>query len=214
VPHPPPCYVLVADLVASRRAPARRTLGRRLEDVLAACAREFAWRAPLMSTRGLDELSGVLAAPAPAFDVCAWLNEALWPQRFRFALACGGIDVAPDSTAAADMDGPAFHLAADALARARAADLPFAVNLPGRDGAACALIEALGTLHGAMTAQWTPGAARAMLALRQAGTQREAAKALGITQQAISRALRRARQHELDAARTAVRTWLATLEGT
>lgn len=207
-------YVLIADLVASRRAPGRRSLGKRLEEVLAACAREFAWQAPLMSTRGLDELSGVLAAPRSAFDVCARLNEALWPQRFRFALARGAIDVAPDSAVAADMDGPAFHSAADALARARTADLPLALALPGSDPAVCALVEALGLLHGALAAQWTPGSARAMLALRQASTQRVAAQALGITQQAISRALRRARQRELDEARTAVRGWLATLERT
>lgn len=205
-------YVLVGDLVASRRAPARRSLTQRLERALADSAQRFPWQAPLMSTRGLDEISGVLSQPSTAFDVCVALNEALWPQRFRFALACGAIDVAPGSAVAADMDGPAFHRAADALSRGRATDLPFTLAVPPAQPAACAMAEALGALHGTLMRQWSPGAARAVEALRHGGSQSAAAAALGITQQAVSGALARAHQRKMEAAQAALRNWLGTLE--
>jgi hypothetical protein len=96
-------YVIAGDLIASRKAPQRTLLARRIERELAALAEEHSalWIAPPVTTRGIDEISCVLRQPEPACDVAVRLNLALWPQRFRVALASGEIDVATDSGDAA-----------------------------------------------------------------------------------------------------------------
>ncbi len=209
-------FVLVADLVASRRALRRSDLAVRLETCLRQLASSVDWRAPLMSTRGLDELSGVLHCPQAAFDVMHAVNLVVWPQRFRFALAAGTLDVGLASTVAADMDGPAFHRAADTLARVRRERLAVGFDLPGIGAAQMRMAEALAGLHQAIVEHWTTAIAATVAAYEQpcgkvdaqAATQAQAARRLGISQQAVSAALRRARVAELVVARDALRQWL------
>ncbi|MBP7149453.1 MAG: hypothetical protein KBD01_18145 [Acidobacteria bacterium] len=207
-------FALVGDLQASRLASDRRRLGARIEKVLRALGRTFAedWLAPLVTTRGLDEVSGLLRRPDHAFDVAVALNLELWPRRFRVALAHGAIDVAPGSGDASAMDGPAFHAAADALERARRDDLALAVALPGLAPEAAALVEALARMHHAVVSGWSPRMAAVVAAYRRHGTQAKVADALGITQQAVSKALRSARWPELVAAESALRAWLGRYE--
>ena len=56
-------YALVGDLIESRKAPARRELAANVEAALAGLRERFAgaWVAPMVTTRGLDEVSSVLA---------------------------------------------------------------------------------------------------------------------------------------------------------
>ena len=201
-------FVLVADLVASRRAPRRAELAARLERCLTALREHPDWQAPLMSTRGLDELSGVLRCPDAAFDIVHTVSLAVWPQRFRFSLAAGPLDLARDSRVAADMDGPAFHRAANALARVRDTGQAVGFDLPASDPAVVRLAETAANLHQLTVAHWSPAAAAAAAAYETSGTQAEAAQRLGVTQQAVSAALHRAQQAELAAARTTLRAWL------
>lgn len=203
-------YVIAGDLIASRKAPQRTLLTRRFERELAALAKEYSalWIVPPVTTRGIDEISCVLRQPEPAFDVAVRLNLALWPQRFRVALASGEIDVAMDNGDAAMMDGPAFHLAADALNRGRAEALDFVIALPPRERGECAVVEALAHLHGAMMQGWTEGTARVVQAYESQGTQTKAAVALGISQQSVSEAIRRGKWKDLKLAQSAIRDWL------
>ncbi|MGK2940242.1 MAG: SatD family protein [Immundisolibacter sp.] len=208
--------VLVADLVASHRALRRPDLALRLETCLRQLASSADWRAPLMSTRGLDELSGVLRRPQMAFDLMHAVNLVVWPQRFRFALAAGTIDVGLASNVAGDMDGPAFHRAADALARVRRERLAAGFDLPGVNATQTRMAEALAGLHQTIMENWSPATAVAVAAYEQpsgqagaqTGTQAQTAHRLGISQQAVSAALRRARVAELAVARDALRRWL------
>lgn len=207
-----PC-VLVADLVSSRTATGRKALAAAVERELARAARERseAWYAPPVTTKGLDEVSGVLRRAGPAFDIATGINLALWPHRFRFAIAVGEVDVAARSRDAAAMDGPAFHAAADALERGRANDLPFALALPGVPDETRDVFEQLARLHGTLVAGWTGNTARIVAAYRREGTQARVAEELGISQQAVSKALRSGHWRELDAAEEALRRWLETV---
>jgi hypothetical protein len=210
-PEPLFAYALVADLASSRTQKGRPALAREVAAATAFAARRGPWLAPPVVVKGLDELSAVLKTPDCAFDVATDLNVLLWPRRFRFGFSYGAIDVAADSAKAAAMDGPAFHAAADALERARAHDLPFAVSLPGMSEGEVLLVEAVARLHGAILRERSKGAAATARELRrrEGATQARVAEALGATQQAVSAALRRARVDDLAAAEAAIRSSLA-----
>src|SRR5437899_7796707 len=130
---PPVRFVLVGDMIRSRAVRERRKMAQRVEAQIRLVNRRWrdAWVAPLTTTRGIDEFSGVLREARPAFDIFVFLNAALHPARFRAALASGTVDVAAQSRDAASMDGPAFHRAADALAQARRRGQPFAIAIEG-----------------------------------------------------------------------------------
>lgn len=218
-------YVLIGDLVGSREARNRRALSRRIENAIAllstGCKGQGMWRAPLMTTRGIDELSGVLRKPTWAFDVSVALNTMVWPHRFRFALAWGPIDVAWRTRDAAAMDGPAFHQASDAMERARRDGLGFAIDLPETQHAACRVVEELCRVHQTLMQRWSKEAAKTVQAYRELEwrsgttggrvTQAGVAHRLGKTQQAVSEALQRAHFMELIAAEVAVHSWLDTI---
>lgn len=212
-PRPPGRVIaLSADLYASREAPRRSALAERIEQVLTAVndAHRDEWIAPLESTRGIDEVSAVLRRRKHAFDIIAAVNLALWPQRFRFALADGPLDVTGPS--ASDMDGPAFHGAADALARARDEHLTLAVAFEGTTVAQQRMAESTAELHQTLVAGWTEQIATTIRFRRPPGraqrTQAEVAAMLGNTQQAVSDSLRRGHLRALIRAEDTLRAWL------
>lgn len=208
-------YVLIADLVKSRQVQERKALGQRIEAALSKLTKMNkdgpVWLAPPVTTRGIDEISGVLHSPEHAFDIVVRLNLAIWPQRFRFALGAGEIDVGVKSNNASDMDGSAFHLASDALARGRKNDLGFMVSIPDQPTENCQLLEAAAHLHETFMRAWTPREMQAVAAYRRHGHQADAARQLGVSQQAISDALRRAGMKEMSNAEDAIRAWLGHL---
>lgn len=148
--------------------------------------------APPVMTRGIDEFSAVFRAPGEVFDFTVALNEQIWPLRFRVGVGVGAIDVAERSRNAARMDGPAFHRAAAALTRARDTETTFAIEAPDAAESDIRAIEALALAHATIADSWTPAVARIVVALRRWPTGSAAARELGITQQAVSRARRRA----------------------
>lgn len=213
-------YVLVGDLVASREAEARHRLTEQIETALASVNGKYArdWLAELETTRGIDEISGVLRRADNAFEVVVDLNTAVWPQRFRFGFAAGMIDVVGHSRKASDMDGPAFHQAADALARAKARHQVMNLNLPQQAAETCRLLEETVRLHHTLMQGWKPKTARAVQVYRELPKERrrqaEVAGVLGLSQQAVSEAHRRAHLGKLLAVEKAVADWLAQLPPT
>ena len=99
------------------------------------------------------------------------VNLELWPQRFRFALGVGGIDVRLETGDAAAMDGSAFHHASAGLARIEKTGGVFAVEGEGIERASGAVVEAAAHLVGTLMSGWTETEAHAVRAYRDAGTQ-------------------------------------------
>jgi hypothetical protein len=205
-------FAFVADLADSRRAPDRSRLARAVAKALRDLASAWPddWAAPPITTRGLDEISGVLRRPEHAFDALAELNAAIWPQRFRAALAGGSVDVAARTRNAGAMDGPAFHRAADALLRAKRKDLPLVLAVDFLAPEEQRVLEQAMRLHGAVVAAWKPSRAAAVTALRATGTQKAAARRLKVTPQSVSEALAAAHGSEIVALEAAIRERLAT----
>ena len=201
--------VLSADLIDSRHARDRAALAERIEAVLAQLGGRDWWRAAPMTTRGIDEMSAVLARPERAYDAAFELNLAIWPARFRVALADGPLDINPHSRVAADMDGPAFHAAAAATGRARDEERAFAVALSGIDLSQRDLVEALAHLHDTLMQRWSRRALPALRLYHAGLTQEQVAERLAVTQQAVSAMLGRAHWQQMAQARAAIRVALA-----
>jgi len=184
-----------ADLVGSRLAADRHALMSLIESTLESLGRSY--RREMLAipvlTRGLDEFSAVFKTPKPLFDFMVQLNESLWPARFRLGVGIGRIDLAEESGNAGKMDGPAFHLAAEALSVASRSGSALVIRAPDADQIDLMAIEALARAHSAIVEDWTPGVAKVIPSVRAAGTQEAVARLLNIRQQAVSKAVRRAR---------------------
>lgn len=197
----PACSVVAisGDLVGSRKATNRTQLAERIDHVLAGLIEPFQshWLAPPMLTRGLDELSAAMDSLMPVFAFGVALNEALWPHRFRLGVGVGLVDIGLETGVAARMDGPAFHLAAEALDAARCTRRPLIIRHPAADPVLVLALEALADAHAALVEGWTPAAARHVPLIRTSGHQVSVAATMGVSQQVVSRTLGRARYRTL-----------------
>lgn len=203
-------YALSADLVRSRRVSNRGVFSQHLERSLSDVSAEYEseFLAPIMSVKGVDELSAVLLRPDLAFSIIADLNERTWPQSFRWGIGLGGIDVARNSGNASAMDGGAFHAASTALRRALSDKLPLAIEAKPWNPLTITAMEQSARLHVAIVQDWSKAAASAAAQYRKYGTQQQVADSLGISVQAVSKSLHRARYHELREFERMMQDWL------
>ncbi len=191
MPNPPTLYGLSLDLVKSRRVKDRAAFVLRLKKALAHAGQRFAgeWLKPPVISRGIDEVSAALKRPDHAFDFLVELNLALWPQRFRLGVGAGVIDIGLRGDAA-DLDGTAFHNAAEAVRRAARDGIPFAIESPLIPVPQARVAESLALFHANTVADWKRRMHDAAMAYRSTGTQHDAAKKLKTSQQSVSRTRR------------------------
>lgn len=191
--------VIVGDLARSRDSSDRRQLSHKVRLVIDHLSREFReeFSAPLILTRGIDELSGVLKRPNMSYRICTFLNEEVYPHLFRLAVARGTLDIAINSKDASRMDGPAFHAAADMIQRAKKENLYYCFSLGFRFAEFDPWLNELANLLHILRSGWSSHQHRVVQFYKKFGSQKSAAKELSITQQAISDALRQAHWKEL-----------------
>lgn len=214
-----PCYVTVmasetrtvilADMRRSRRAGSRADLANRVRGALATVSGEFGEhvQAPLQLTRGLDEASGVLRDAAVSYELCRRVNDLLHPVVFRFAIVRGAIDVNADSRDASLMDGPAFHDAAELLARLKKGDETYAFRIGLPDDLA-ALLDSTANLAALLIARRTPRQQEIALLNEAAASQKAVAERLGISAQTVSETLQAGAWHATEQARNAINALL------
>lgn len=180
--------VMLGDVVESRRIADRAAFGDRLAAALATVNETYdTVHAPFDTLRGIDEIGGVLTDVADSYAISAAINVAVAPQRLRFAVATGGIDLHADSGDVGRMDGPAFHAADVLLQRVEDAGLHF--GLDTGDAWADRLLAGQVNLLYLFRGTWTAKQAAAMDAYERTGSQSAAAAELGVTQQTVSERL-------------------------
>lgn len=218
--------VVLADVVGSRDVPDREGFGDDLESALleANDAHEDALVAPFVVLKGVDEFGGVLASPAGAYPVVRDLQAALHPEAARYAVVHDEVDVNPWTDDVHQMDGHAFHRADELLDELTAAGAHFQVETPGGDtgggvagdGSGLALddaVSAAGDMALAIREEWTDRQLEVARAYRAAGTQREAAAELGISQQGVSRVLSQADYGRVTRAEERIRRAMTAMTG-
>jgi hypothetical protein len=185
--------VVLGDVVGSRTLEDRESVRETLEgavDAATATAGE-AVVAPFAILKGVDEIGGVLDDPAEVVPAVRTLVEHLHPVELRVGIAWGDVDVDPDATAVASMDGPAFHRADECLLDAREGDRFVRVAL---DGVPAVFEPVLGDqldLLSLWTYSWTPRQTEIVRAYRDADTMTAVADDLDVTVQMISKTLDR-----------------------
>lgn len=200
-------YALIADLENSRLVQDRKALSLKLEAALRELQSAFAeeWVAPITNAKGIDELSSALRNPDRAFEIASAMNELVWPERFRWALGVGTIDIGLETGDAGALDGTAFHRAADALRRAKQTRMLFTVSLDGIAPGSTALIEAAALAHAEYMADWSERQHDIVRTARAKNTQLDVAKSLGVSPQTVSQALHRAGFDTMDRIARAIR---------
>ncbi|AXJ10568.1 MarR family transcriptional regulator [Arthrobacter sp. PM3] len=171
-----------------------------------------------------DEVQGVVAQAADVVEIAL---HALRSGRWYVGIGVGEVDL-PLPASPREGSGPAFVAARAAVERAKAAaaHVPLAVvagaaprgrNSHGAGQAACANAEAVLRLIGRLIQERTPAQWKVVDMLRTVrhgqpgihGTQKVAARKLGITEQSVSRAVLRSGWQEEWAARPAAEMLLS-----
>lgn len=205
-------FAIVGDLVKSRSAGERSSLARQIRSVLRKVQSDLAdeFLAPPVLTKGIDELSAVMKRPDRIFDLMVTINLQLWPHRFRFGVGEGTIDVGARSGDAAQMDGTAFHRAADAL-RGADADKRALVLAVDADEIEISLIESLASGHRAIASDWSPSMAKVAITFRQLQSQIKTARKLKVSQQFVSKELQRGHHQSMLDMEEAATRWFSSL---
>ena len=191
-------YVLLGDVVSSTRIVERDIFQKKINDACMEINGLYAddILADFKILKGLDEIGGVLFSSSNVYDVITILLDRLYPNLMRFALAFDRIDTAVESKDVAKMDGPAFHKASDIIIELKQTKKYFAMflgygNLDKVIG---------GTINLILTIKrdWSQKEHQIVNETKKGNTQVEIAKELGITQQAVSKTLKRLMWKELE----------------
>jgi hypothetical protein len=200
---------LLADVVASRAlAPARRA---RLQQDLRAAARDWnrRWRGVLAARFAItlgDEVQCLLAGAGPLWEIAHAIRARFAQVDWVVAAGLGAVTT-PLTTriTAPEVDGPCFHAARLAMARAKARRLVFAFE---GFGAVQSDLDGCASYYSALYWSWTARQRNVAKVLRVTGPA-AAARELGIDRSAVSHLARRMAWPLVTAGDTMFRTLLA-----
>lgn len=202
-------YVVLVDLVKSRDITDRTVFESRLEDAIAHVndAEGEHMSTPVTRMKGIDEFGCVLTRLDPLPDVVCDLLDRIHPTLARFGVASGEIDIGYDRDSVAEMDGPAFHRASELLEDLESDGLFASVDVgTPMDALVSIALNALVLSRDSITERQM----EVILAYEAHGTQTAAGDRLGIPQQSVSEALRRANYQRRKRLQTDLRGTIAT----
>lgn len=145
--------------------------------------------------KGVDEVSGVLSTISNSYDIITAMLEQLYPHLMRFVLVCDYIDTALETRDVARMDGPAFHRASDIMNTLKKSKLMFDMSVD--DELMDAAITGQINLILLLKRNWSQKQHQIVREYEKTRNQYDVAKKLGITQQAVSKALTRSMWKEI-----------------
>jgi hypothetical protein len=184
-----PVYcTVIGDIDKSREIANRGEVQRRFEETLAAVNRDFkaAIASQFLLTLG-DEFQGVLSAPGESLRIVRHLQSTLSPVVLSFGVGIGSLDTALKPVALG-MDGEAFHRSREALSEAKSARGGRVVYSFAGPGAK--LVNFLILFSDRRLAKVSKTTLKVHELMKGRMSQVEVARALGLTQQGVSRALR------------------------
>ena len=190
-------YVILGDVISSRRIAERETFQKKLEETCQYINAIYSSDiyAGFKILKGIDEIGGVLLTMSKSYEVINVLLEKLHPTLMRFVLVFDYIDTALETKDIAKMDGPAFHKASDRMHTLKKSKLMFDMSVG--DKVVDTTISGQINLILLLKRNWSVKQHQIVKEYEKAKNQYEAAKNLGITQQAVSKTLKRSMWKEL-----------------
>lgn len=190
-------YVMLGDVISSRGIKDKEAFRRKLEKACLEVNSNFAGDiyADFRILKGIDEIEGVLLNVESVYKIMNTMLEQFYPNSMRFVLVLDNIDIGAKSREVSRMDGPAFHRASDLIKDLKGSRLIFKISTGDEilDKTVAGEINLIFLLK----KDWSMRQRRILQEYKKTGTQNIAAKALGITQQAISKALSRSMWKEI-----------------
>ncbi|MCZ7382236.1 MAG: SatD family protein [Candidatus Methanoperedens sp.] len=189
--------VILGDVISSRRIKDKEAFQNKLQETCNEINTLYAdyIYAEFKILKGIDEIEGVLFDISKSYDITSTILEKLYPDLMRFVVVFDYIDTAAESSDVAKMDGPAFHRASDIMGELKKSKLIFSISI--EDKAIENLIS--GEINLILLFKKNLSAKQHLIVkeYKETGSQHEVAKKLGITQQAVSKALNRALWEEI-----------------
>ena len=145
--------------------------------------------------KGIDEIGGVLSDISRTYEIITKILEGLYPNLMRFVLVLDYIDTALYTKDIAKMDGPAFHKASDMMNSLKRSKLMFDMSVG--DVVIDRAISGQINLILLIKKTRTKNQHQVVLEYERTKNQHEIAKNLEITQQAVSKTLRRSMWGEI-----------------
>ena len=200
-------FVLLGDVVDSRKIENRTAFDKKLQESLSAATRMFgnAFVLPLQAWKGLDEVAAVLATPYELYPLLSVIQDRVAPQKFRFVLAEGSIDVMPQNGDVREADGSAFHGAAESMQQLKREGLLFSCKTGNAlwDTAYSTQVNLLLLLKD----DWTERQRSIYTAYVKSGRQEEVAATLQVTQQTVSKTLQAIKAAQVQKLEAALQNW-------
>ncbi|MBU0502696.1 MAG: SatD family protein, partial [Candidatus Margulisbacteria bacterium] len=187
--------VLIGDIVRSRDIEKRKSFQKDFVNLLSKINKKFSSQILSEFTVTLgDEFQGVLRSPADSYEIMAELSELFYPIEVRFGLGWE-IITTEIKKKAIGMDGPAFHLARQAIDQAKDSGklIVYLTRSREKDLALNALTLAILEIKKALTKRQ-----RLAVALyKKHGTQAVAAKAMKVDRTTLAKMLKAAQLENL-----------------
>jgi len=190
--------VLLTDLVNSRKLENRQAFDKKLDLVIKKINNNYEFHAPLVRTKGIDEMSAVFVKAADIPHACLSLQIELPEVAFRFAVSDGEIDIISKGKGANELDGLAFHNAGAFLAGLEVSKSHFSIALEAQNWIIDNLVSNLIEFCLLSVRNWpTKSGQIAALAWNQGRVlkQKKIAEEMKISPQAVSSALNRTNFH-------------------
>ena len=189
--------VLLGDVLSSRRIEDKEAFQEKLEKTCSRINTVYADEiyAGFKILKGIDEIEGVLPDISNIYEIITSISEQLYPNSMRFAFVMDYIDTAVKSRDTAKMDGPAFHKASDMMKGLKKSKSLFDMSTDNE--ITDALITGEINLILLIKKNWSAKQHLVVREYKRTRNQYETAKTLGITQQAVSKALARSMWNEI-----------------
>jgi hypothetical protein len=183
-------YVLLSDVVGSRRIADRKKFEKKLAGTLQKVQHQFGtvFEVPIQVWKGLDETAALIKEPWRLYEVMDAIDEGLAPYKMRFVLVKGVVDVLPKNSDVSKADGEAFHKAAELMLALKQSGLKFQCHTqnPVNDTAWQVQVNLLWLIK----QHWTERQRSVYRLYNQTGLQEAVAQQLKIVQQTVSKTLR------------------------
>jgi hypothetical protein len=184
-------YVMLGDVIGSTRITDREIFRRKLEKACSNVNLNFGEDiyADFNILKGIDEIGGVLLNIRSVYKIINMMSEQFYPHSMRFVLVFDYIDTALESHEVSRMDGKAFNRASEIMEDFKSSRLIFKMSIG--DEIMDKIVAGEINLIFLLKKSWSLRQRTILYEYRKIGNQNMVAKALGITQQAVSKALNR-----------------------
>jgi hypothetical protein len=191
-------YVLLGDVVASRKIENRPEFQKTIEEACREINEQFenSLYTDFKTTKGLDEIGGVLTDISDIFRIITSILDHIYPNLIRFVLACGYVDTGLETKDVTKMDGPVFHKAASDIMTLKETGLLFKCSVD--DIILDSAIEGEINLILMIKNKWKPKQYQIVRDYNRSKNQSNVAKELRVSQSLIWRTLKHLNWRELN----------------